>query len=257
MKRLLILLVLPLLLFPKQEAERDLLFKQAVSAYASGDYRHALDIFHKIEAKGPVSWELYYNIANAYYRSDSLGRAIQYWEKAAMLAPSQKDVAYNLSIARDRLTDKVVLPEMYPLFRWYENLRKRIPLNLTITIIGYLLALLTLIQISCYVHKRLSGKRHRGLCWSSGITLGILIVFLGSVSIDTAIDRHQLREAVILPEEIRAYSEPDEKSARLFYLHEGSKVRILKEIEREWVQISYFDDKVGWIRYNHIGRIQQ
>jgi uncharacterized protein YgiM (DUF1202 family) len=38
-------------------------------------------------------------------------------------------------------------------------------------------------------------------------------------------------------------------------LHEGSKVRILDKAGNEWVEVSYYDDKIGWIKQNQIGDI--
>ena len=112
-RRILIIAVLPFLIFADgNKQERDALFKQAVSAYAAEDYESALNTFLSLENSGIVSWELFYNIANVYYRRGEPGPAIRYWEKAALLAPANPDIAHNLNIAREQLNDKVVLPEM-------------------------------------------------------------------------------------------------------------------------------------------------
>ncbi|MDX9780398.1 MAG: tetratricopeptide repeat protein, partial [bacterium] len=135
-KRILIIALLPLLILAKSDNPgRDPLFKQAVSAYAAEDYQSALAQFRDLAESGTVSWELYYNIGNSYYRLGETGPAIQYWEKAALLAPAHPDIRYNLSIVREQLIDKVVLPEMFPLFRWYGEMQKRLPLDRMIRLI--------------------------------------------------------------------------------------------------------------------------
>ena len=58
---------------------------------------------------------------------------------------------------------------------------------------------------------------------------------------------------MLIPE-ITAKSAPDEGSAVLFSLHEGTMVEI-KEMQGKWAKISLLNGTEGWISSSAIGRI--
>ncbi len=257
MKRLMIICVLlPLFAFSSNIInEREQHFKQGISAYANENYALAIELFHQLEAEQLVSWELYYNLGNCYYRQAELGRAIQYWEKAKILAPIHSDIEYNLSIARERLIDKVVLPDTFPLFAWYNTMQRYLPLNITIRIIGIFLMLFVLILGGYRLYARKTERSYKGICITLGSLFLSVILLLTIVTIDTAQKRSHEKRAVILEESV-ILSEPADDATVLFILHEGSTILINKDIENEWANISYFDDKIGWIRMKYLGKIE-
>ena len=254
------LLILALLLVTfgfAKDMDREFLFKQGVSAYAAEDYDKAIASFTQLKAKGEVSWELYYNLGNAYYRSGELGRAIQYWEKAKVIVPNNADVNYNLSIAEQLLIDKVVLPDMFPLFKWYAQFQKRLPLDIAVMSIGLLLAIMLALLGWTRRFQRKSKKNMKARYISIlGVFMSLLLVFT-AITVSTAQKRKHDKYAIILNKEVNVLSEPTDDAVVLFILHEGSKVKVNKNIEDSWSNISYFDDKVGWIKSEHIGKIEE
>ncbi len=263
MKRLIIIcLLLPLLAFSSDRTtsnimnKREQLFKQGISAYANENYVLAIELFHQLETEQIVSWELYYNLGNCYYRQSELGRAIQYWEKAKILAPIHSDIEYNLSIAREHLIDKVVLPDTFPLFTWYNTMQRHLPLNVSIRIIGILLMLFVLVLGGYRLHARKTGRSCKGICITIGSLFLAVMLLLTIITVDTAQKRSHEKRAVILEESVYILSEPADDATVLFILHEGSTVLINKDIENEWANISYFDDKIGWIRMEYLGKIE-
>ena len=237
--------------------DREYIFKKGVSAYAAENYNEAVSIFTDMMKSGKVSWELYYNLGNSYYRLGNLGQAIQYWEKAKLLAPSQPDINYNLSVAEQLLVDKVVLPKMFPLFKWYAQMQKQLPLNTAIMSIGILILLMVLILIMLrYRDRNKTNARKAPYIAVLSVFLSLILIFT-FVTVNTAYKRKNERYAIILKPEVHILSEPDEDATVLFILHEGSKVKINKNIEDIWSNISYFDDKVGWIPHSAIGVIEE
>jgi tetratricopeptide (TPR) repeat protein len=261
MKRITILTVLLTLFLASllfaAELDREQLFKKGVSQYASEDFPGAIATFLKLTEHDQISWELYYNLGNSYYRNGELGKAIQYWEKAKVHAPSQSDINHNLLMAEQLLIDKVVLPEMFPLFRWYKDFQKSFEIGLAIQIIGILLALMILLLgLLRYRHKMKSKSLKAANITVLAVFLTLIIV-LTSVTIDTNIKRKNERYAIILERSVNILSEPTDDARVLFILHEGSKVKVNKKIEDSWSNISYFDDKVGWIKASAIGEIEE
>lgn len=237
--------------------DREILFKQGVSAYAAEDYVKAISSFTQLAVTGKVSWELYYNLGNAYYRHGELGKAIQYWEKAKVLSPSQPDINHNLLISEQLLADKVVLPDMFPLFRWYEQFQKRLPLDLTVMLIGFLLMSM-LILLGLVRRSQRKAQKNVKAPYITILTVFLsLILLLTAITVDTAQERKHKKYAIILDKEVNILSEPDKDATVLFILHEGSKVKVNKHIEESWANISYFDDKIGWIPRSAIGEIEE
>ena len=79
---------------------------QADSAYINKDYAQAIEIYESLLQDGE-SGEIYYNLGNAYFKQDELGRAILNYERALLLQPGNADVSANLDIARAKTIDKV------------------------------------------------------------------------------------------------------------------------------------------------------
>ena len=83
------------------------LFEKANKNYKEGSYEVALDLYKQIEAGNVVSSELYYNMANSYYKLNRVGQTIYYYEKALQLDPLNEDAANNLTFARRMTIDTI------------------------------------------------------------------------------------------------------------------------------------------------------
>lgn len=62
-------------------------FEAGNTSYAKGDYKGAIENYERINRVGFVNETVYYNLANAYFKSNQIGRAILFYEKARRLAP--------------------------------------------------------------------------------------------------------------------------------------------------------------------------
>ena len=90
---------------PTEQAQEQ--WSRANTLYTAGDYNGAVATYDSIVNEGLVSTRLYYNLANAYFKSGKLGEAILYYNKAAKLSPNDDDVAYNLAYAQSFIKDKI------------------------------------------------------------------------------------------------------------------------------------------------------
>ena len=83
------------------------LFNEANDLYAKKNYEEAAKKYEAIVANGFESSALYYNLGNAYFKIKNIPSAILYYEKAALLDPSNDDIVFNLELARTYTIDKI------------------------------------------------------------------------------------------------------------------------------------------------------
>ena len=87
-------------------------FENANSAYNAGQFEKAVMLYKEILESGQHSAELYYNLANSYYRLNQVGESIFYFEKAKQLKPLDEDINVNSAFAQNMAIDAVeVLPK--------------------------------------------------------------------------------------------------------------------------------------------------
>ena len=72
--------------------ETETTFENASSAYNAGQFEKAVMLYKEILERGRHSAELYFNLANSYYRLNQVGESIFYFEKAKQLRPKDEDI---------------------------------------------------------------------------------------------------------------------------------------------------------------------
>lgn len=237
--------------------ERETIFKKAVSDYSKKNYNEALKTFQQLENTDKVSFEILFDIGNCYYRLDELGEAIQYWEKAKKLSPSNDDVNFNLKLANVKLMDKVILPKPFFLFKHYNSIRNNINIKHWINYLGIIFLVIILIFITpkLFNNKTRLQKKVSKLIFIPKYILILLFVIISLILFDTVNYNNNNQFGIVVEKKIKIKTEPITNGETSFILHEGSKVKILSKFNRIWYKVSYFDDKIGWIENSKIGEI--
>jgi uncharacterized protein HemY len=70
-------------------------------------------LYESILKEGSTSYKLHYNLGNAYYKNNELGKAIYNYELANKLQPNNNDVKMNLKIANEKTIDKIESKENF------------------------------------------------------------------------------------------------------------------------------------------------
>lgn len=210
-------------------------------AYADGRYSEALGRYLSIPEEFQT-FAYYYNVANAYYKLDSVPQAILHYERAHRLKPDDENLKVNLEMANSRIQDRIkALPTMGVRDFW-SNLTARDNLDAwTYVSLGFLY-----IGALCFIIYLLYRPSVPGrlLIFSGSITvISALLSFLITRSISLA--QHQ-KEAIVFESKVDVKSGPGSSGTTLFILHEGTKVQVRGE-EGEWVEIRIADGQVGWI----------
>ena len=220
-------------------------------AYIDGNYEKAIEEYSAILDGGEYSMKLYYNIANAYFKLGKTGKAILYYNKALRIAPAQEDIRHNLALAEAQTKDRIVaIPEFF-VNRWLRTVRNSMSCTawsvMSLAWLGVLLAFGVLFLLASRIRWRKAGF-YGALC------AFVMFVAATSFAVSSRNDMLSHDEAIVMGTAISVKSSPDRSATDLFVLHEGTKVKILTEVD-EWVEVVIADGKQGWTERKNIEEI--
>jgi hypothetical protein len=220
-------------------------------AYMDGAYDKAIEEYSAILEGGEYSMELYYNLANAYFKMENIGKAILYYNKALRIAPSQEDVLHNLAIAETRTKDRITAVPEFFLHRWMRVVRNSVSCNVWGALSLLFFALILTFALLFLLASRL-GVRKAG--FYGALCSLLLFVATTAFAISSRNDILTEDEAIVMSSAISVKSSPDRSATDLFVLHEGTKLRIVAEFD-EWVEVVIADGKKGWTERKNIETI--
>ena len=213
------------------------LFRQA-NAISVQDARQAQDLygksilrFERIVREGGVrNGQLFYNIGNAYFRMNDIGRAVLNYRRAEQLMPHDPNLHQNLNYARMRSADKVEEEPktrvMETIFFWhYDFSAQTRAIVFGVTFVLVWLAAGTNILV-----------RRPFLNWVTGVAGVIAALFLGSL-IASAATAGKTNPGVIISVEVTARKGDSETYEPSFQepLHAGTEFNVV-ETRAEWLK---------------------
>ncbi|MFW6328173.1 MAG: tetratricopeptide repeat protein, partial [Bacteroidota bacterium] len=216
--------------------------------YQEGKYEEAISGYSAILDQGFEAPELYYNLGNAFFKSNKLAQAILNYERAMELDPSDPDIQYNLALANTYVIDKIEkLPEIFYI-RWWKQFTGFIS-SRTWAILSVTFFILFLAFFSLYLFSIRIGVK------KTSFVLSVILILFTILTFYIALEKHQQinsdNTAIIMTPSVTIKSSPDETSNDLFVLHEGTKVHVEDRIG-EWQEIRIADGNKGWIKVSNM-----
>ncbi len=219
------------------------LFVEGNKLYKTEQYSKAIENYLQIENKNQQSVALYYNLGNAYYKTNQVASAIYYYEKALQLAPNNKDVLVNLDFANRMTIDNIEALPTTVFQKFSKKILEKLDYN-TWAYVTVFFAFLFALLFLMYHFSDSSGKKR--MYFITG-TLSLIFVF---VTLLTAFHTYKIsnstKEAIIFVQQTEIKNAPSLSSDVVFELHEGAKVNIL-ESKDNWKKIKLANGQVGWI----------
>ncbi len=227
------------------------LFVEGNKLFKQEKYNDAIDKYLAVEKQNQVSADLYFNLANTYYKLNKVAPSIYYFEKALQLEPNNKDIKNNLALAKKMTLDNI---EAIP-----KNLSQKISKN-TIQQFSYnswayisvgfsfLFAILFLLY-----HFSVETAKKRFLFVSSIIS-GILVLLTVMFAFQSFKIAKKENPAIIFAQQTSVKDAPTLSAENIFDLHEGTKVQIL-ESKNNWKKIKIADGQTGWIIANELKKL--
>lgn len=228
------------------------LTEMASLAYRNQDYQRSIELYEEIINSGiqenKISSQLYYNLGNAYFRDNQLGKAIINYERALLLDPGDRDVRHNLRFANNRTVDRISTSGDLFLTNWFNSVCNLFSSNVWATI-AIVLFVLVLISIAVYLFVRILWARKAA--FYSGFIIFVFMIIANIFSFSQKNERLRGDSAIVIVGAATVNASPDINSKQLFELHEGTKVKV-RSRDGNWREIEIANGSVGWTSDDNI-----
>ena len=121
-------------------------YENGMDAYRKGQYDLASQEFESILSNNWDSPELYYNLGNAFYRSNDIAGSVWAFENCLKLSPTHEDAKYNLKLANLKVIDRMDLPEPPIYLKWYLNIKEQFNSSKWINLSFFILLIFSIIM---------------------------------------------------------------------------------------------------------------
>jgi tetratricopeptide (TPR) repeat protein len=224
----------------------------AAQAYRDQDYKKSIELYEELVLQAlnekKESAQLYYNLGNAYFRDNQIGKAILNYERALLLNPGDSDIRHNLRFAQSRIEDRIETAGSLFLTNWFHAVRDLNHSNGWANL-GVVLFILLLIAIGTFLFVRILWIRK--FSFYTGLVLIVLILLANVFAFDQKKERIHRNYAIVMTGAARVSAAPNENSNTLFELHEGTKVRI-RNTDGNWYEIEIANGSVGWTSKDNV-----
>ncbi len=225
--------------------------ENADAEYKRGNYQQAIKDYTELLKQG-VNADLYYNLGNAYYRTDNVTQAILAYERALMLSPGDDDIRFNLQFATSKTIDKIT-PESKMFFvTWYQSL-----VNFTSVDNWAVMAIASIVLVLLLVLMFLFGPNEllRKIGFYGGCLFFILFVFCNFFAYQQKNNLQNRTAAIVIAPSVTVKKTPANGSSDVFVIHEGTKVDITDKGLKDWRGIRLADGREGWLQTRQIEEI--
>lgn len=234
-------------------APTDLMAK-ANAQYERGEYPDAAQHYEALIDKGYADAALYYNLGNAYFKKDELGRAVLNYLRAEELSPRDADIRANLDLASGRAVDRVE-SSGESLFASVSNVARRWVTAGELGAISLLLWFASALVIGALIVWRAIPRRtavRNGAIVTSAATILSLLLLLSILYANPNDD-----SGVVVASTVNVVSGPGEQYETEFTLHSGAQVRLV-DTRQGWVRIALpGNDLQGWAPSNAVEAVRR
>jgi len=230
-----------LLHYPAFSRDSSFLFKEGNRLYDSGKYADAAICYRKLILEGFSDPALFYNLGCVCFREGKIGESILNFERAALLAPRDRDIQHNLQIARSRIKDEV------PAEGFLSRAFKILTID-ELTILTSALFFILSVFLIIFILKRKE-------IWLWGIILFCIIFIFCALWLGARIyQAEMLHSGIIISSKVDVRNGPGREYSTAFILHEGTKVQILNR-QDGWLEIGAFGNMRGWLPSKTVEKI--
>ena len=219
--------------------------------YKRGNYPQAIADYKSLLKKTP-SAEVYYNLGNAYFRSDSIPQAILAYERAALINPGNSYIRFNLQFARGKTIDTVAEPDEMFFISWFRSAANLATVDGWATMVLFSAALLGCCILLYFFSSRILVRK---VGFGCAIAFAILFVLSNIFALYQKNALTSKEGAIIMAPAANLKKTPIRSGADEAVLHEGTRVDIADRSIKGWLGVKLADGREGWIEENTVEEI--
>jgi tetratricopeptide (TPR) repeat protein len=224
-------------------------------AYRSGDFAGAIQAYNEAISSGANDYRVYYNLGNAYYRTNQPGEAILSFERARYLKPRNEDIIFNINFLKARVAvvqDSSSIADVYEntfLGLIYKNLAK-----VSFSELAWIINIFFGIGVIFFILSLLLRSNARRALFGLTITAwAIALVVLAPYAIKKT-HIWETKLAIVIAPNANIYSAPDEGSTLKYAYREGMEVAV-KENSAGWSKVALRNGEEGWVQNSLIEKV--
>lgn len=234
-----------------QTADWQKSFDKVNKTFQKEHFKEAIEGYLTLAETVDHSPELYFNLANAYFKTADYVHAAYYYEKTLKLAPTLQEAKTNLNFTKEHLKDDITIIEEYDKADiLHQSLRK-----LSVDAWAIVATLASLALFLCFVvyfvnrHSKIKRFLFVGMVLSVIIGVGSMY----AASFESNYTKNQATALIFAPK-TDFKEEAKTTSATLKELHQGTKVFLLEE-KGLWLKVRLENQEIGWINKEVIREI--
>lgn len=227
------------------------LIARASIAYDQGNYQQTISDYETLVSVYGSSSDLYYNLANAYFKDKNYAKAILNYERCLLYDPSNGDAKANLELAKLNCVDKIETIQPVIFKTWSDSISNLMSCN-TWTNLSIIFFLVFAICTFAYFFMKKVTIRKIG--FYSAI-VSIILCFICNIYANQQQNKINNRDfAIVITPSVTVKSSPADSGTQLFTVHEGLKVKVRSTLS-DWSEVELSDGNVGWLPTSTIEKI--
>ncbi len=243
----LILIALPVPSLATPQA--DSLFAAGNRAYQEGRFEDAVSSYEAIREAGLGSGALYYNLGNAYFRTESYGLAAANYERAKRLLPRDPDLKENMRLLGERTLDGALAAQRIPPWQLFVMVSRQLTGREWLLLAEVLYAI-TLAGLALALTRTRWARRFRGTTMACGALTVLVVAFLTVAWYE----QNRIERGAVIATEIAGRSGPGSQFTQEFLVHEGTMLRVHRE-RGAWLLCSLSAELRGWLPQSAVERL--
>lgn len=223
------------------------LWAKANTAYQQKQYDAAIQLYENILAAEPHNANLYFNLGNAFYRTNKVSDAVLAYERAAYYNPSLIQAADNLVLTKSRIPNYIKESKDIFFVRWWKNATKSTYANLWAS-----LAILSFITLLALIFIRI--RNSKNIPEQFYFILPLLTIVLLFFAYTASQNGLYSSKAVIMNTNASMTVLPNNYKGQSL-IPEGTTVET-EEQKGNWIAVTLPDNRSGWMKLSDLTFVQ-